>query len=66
METRIWTEKYRPSNFEGVVGQDDIVKRVKNLTNSMNIPQLNSYIKNNTKENPKLTAPHHHINQNCQ
>ncbi len=36
----IWTEKYRPSKFEDVVGQDEIVKRVKNLTNSMNIPHM--------------------------
>jgi replication factor C small subunit len=39
-DTSIWTEKYRPKDFEGVVGQDEIVKRVKNLTNSMNIPHL--------------------------
>lgn len=36
----IWTEKYRPSKFEEVVGQDEIVKRVKNLTNSMNLPHM--------------------------
>lgn len=36
----IWTEKYRPSKFEDVVGQDEIVKRVKNLTTSMNIPHM--------------------------
>ena len=36
----IWTEKYRPSKFEEMVGQEDIVKRVKSLTNSMNIPHL--------------------------
>ena len=36
----IWTEKYRPSKFEEVVGQDEIVKRVMNLTNSMNIPHM--------------------------
>ena len=39
-DTSIWTEKYRPKVFEDVVGQDEIVKRVKNLTNSMNIPHL--------------------------
>ena len=38
--TDIWTEKFRPKNFEELVGQDEIVKRVKNLTNSMNIPHL--------------------------
>ncbi|HLD98014.1 MAG TPA: replication factor C small subunit [Candidatus Nanoarchaeia archaeon] len=40
MESDIWTEKYRPSKFEEVVGQEDIVKRVKSLTNAMNIPHL--------------------------
>jgi len=36
----IWTEKYRPSKYEGVVGQDEIVKRVKNLSASLNIPHM--------------------------
>lgn len=36
----IWTEKYRPSVFEEIVGQEEIMKRVKNLTNSMNIPHM--------------------------
>ncbi len=36
----IWTEKYRPSKFLEVVGQDDIVKRVESLVNSLNIPHL--------------------------
>jgi len=36
----IWTEKYRPGKFQEVVGQDDIVKRVESLTNSLNIPHL--------------------------
>jgi len=40
MTNDIWTEKYRPKNYEEVVGQDEIVKRVKALTNSMNIPHL--------------------------
>jgi len=40
MANEIWTEKYRPKTFEEVVGQDEIVKRVKALTNSMNIPHL--------------------------
>ena len=34
------TEKYRPSRFYELVGQDEIVKRVEGLTNSMNIPHL--------------------------
>ncbi len=40
MVSEIWTEKYRPSKFNEVVGQNDIVKRVESLTNSMNIPHL--------------------------
>jgi replication factor C small subunit len=36
----IWTEKYRPKKFEEVVGQDDIIKKVQNLTKAMNIPHL--------------------------
>ncbi|PIN94969.1 replication factor C small subunit [Candidatus Pacearchaeota archaeon CG10_big_fil_rev_8_21_14_0_10_30_48] len=36
----IWTERYRPRKFEELVGQEDIVKRVKSLTNAMNIPHL--------------------------
>ena len=39
-ETSIWTEKYRPKKFKEIVGQDDIIKRVENLTKSMNIPHL--------------------------
>ena len=38
--SEIWTEKYRPKKFEDMVGQEDIVKRVHSLTNSMNIPHL--------------------------
>ncbi len=38
--TTIWTEKYRPKKFEEVVGQDEIIKKVQNLTKSMNIPHL--------------------------
>jgi len=40
MASEIWTEKYRPSKFFKVMGQDDIVKRVESLTNSLNIPHL--------------------------
>lgn len=36
----IWTEKYRPEKFEEVVGQHEIVKRVKSLVQSINIPHL--------------------------
>jgi replication factor C small subunit len=40
MTSEIWTEKYRPQKFEEVVGQEDIVKRVSSLTDSLNIPHL--------------------------
>ncbi len=40
MTSEIWTEKFRPSQFFEVVGQDEIVKRIKALTNSLNIPHL--------------------------
>ncbi len=36
----IWTEKYRPSKFSEIVGQDDVVKRAEALTNSLNIPHM--------------------------
>jgi len=36
----VWTEKYRPQKFDEVVGQDEIVKRVKSLVNSVNLPHL--------------------------
>ena len=39
-DTTIWTEKYRPKKFEGVVGQEDIIKKVQSLTKSLNIPHL--------------------------
>jgi len=40
MASGIWTEKYRPAKFLELVGQDQIVKRVEALTNSLNIPHL--------------------------
>jgi replication factor C small subunit len=36
----IWTEKYRPVKFEEIVGQEEIIKRVHNLTNSLNVPHM--------------------------
>ena len=39
-EANIWTEKYRPGKFEEVVGQQEIIKRVKSLVQAMNIPHL--------------------------
>jgi replication factor C small subunit len=40
MVSEIWTEKYRPSKFNEIVGQNNIIKRIEALTNSMNIPHL--------------------------
>ncbi len=40
MTSEIWTEKYRPSLFSEVVGQDEIIKRVQGLVNTLNIPHL--------------------------
>lgn len=39
-QTDIWTERYRPEKFEEVVGQQEIVKRVKSLVQALNIPHL--------------------------
>lgn len=38
--SEVWTEKYRPKKFEEVVGQEEIIKRVQSLVNSLNIPHL--------------------------
>ena len=40
MVSEIWTEKYRPSKFSEIVGQDNTIKKVESLTNSLNIPHL--------------------------
>lgn len=40
VESHIWTEKYRPKTFEDVVGQNDIIKNVRNLVKSLNIPHM--------------------------
>src|SRR3989344_4312186 len=40
MVSEIWTEKFRPVEFSELVGQEEIVKRVKSLVNSLNIPHL--------------------------
>jgi len=36
----IWIEKYRPSSFDEVVGQDIIVSRVKAMTEQENVPHM--------------------------
>lgn len=40
VDTSIWTEKYRPKKFDELVGQEEIIKKVENLTKSLNIPHL--------------------------
>lgn len=40
MTTKIWTEAYRPEKFSELIGQDEVVKRVQSLTNSLNIPHF--------------------------
>jgi replication factor C small subunit len=40
MISNIWTEKYRPKNFSEIVGQEESIKRIESLTNSLNIPHL--------------------------
>jgi len=39
-QTDIWTERYRPAKFDEMVGQQEILKRVKSLVQAMNIPHL--------------------------
>lgn len=39
-ETAIWTEKYRPREFEDIVGQNEIVARVKAFVENKNMPHL--------------------------
>lgn len=39
-DSEVWTEKYRPRKFEDMVGQEEIIKRVRSLVNSNNIPHL--------------------------
>jgi replication factor C small subunit len=39
-QSDIWTEKYRPSTFAEVVGQQEILKRVQSLVQALNIPHL--------------------------
>ena len=36
----MWTEKYRPKDFSDIIGQDEIVRRVKALVESKDMPHL--------------------------
>ncbi|MEK6974272.1 MAG: replication factor C small subunit [Nanoarchaeota archaeon] len=40
MADSIWTEKYRPSNFSEIIGQDIIVERVQAFVKNKNMPNL--------------------------
>ncbi len=40
MESKIWIEKYRPKTFDEVVGQREIVKRVKAFVQHKNVPNM--------------------------
>jgi len=40
MDTEIWVEKYRPRTLDEVVGQDDVIKRLKGYVERKNIPHL--------------------------
>jgi replication factor C small subunit len=40
MEHTIWTEKYRPHAFDEMVGQKDIVSRIKAFVESKNMPHV--------------------------
>jgi replication factor C small subunit len=39
-DSDIWTEKFRPQVFDEVFGQQEIIKRVRSLVQSLNIPHL--------------------------
>ena len=40
MDSQLFTEKYRPSTFDEIKGQKEIIKRVKALVESKNIPHM--------------------------
>ena len=40
MSLQIWTEKYRPVNFKEIEGQEEIIRRIKSLVESKNIPHM--------------------------
>lgn len=39
-QSDIWTERYRPTKFEEVVGQQEVVKRIRSLVQALNIPHI--------------------------
>jgi len=40
MASNIWTEKYRPQNFEEIKGQQEIISKIKAFVKSGNMPHL--------------------------
>jgi len=40
MSSQIWTEKYRPVKFNEIIGQENIVKRVKSFVEQKNLPHM--------------------------
>ncbi|MFH1276390.1 MAG: replication factor C small subunit, partial [Candidatus Woesearchaeota archaeon] len=40
MESAIWTEKYRPSSFDEIKGQQEIVEKLKAFVAQQNLPHL--------------------------
>jgi replication factor C small subunit len=40
MEHLLWTEKYRPRTFDDIIGQDEIVTRIRTFIASKNMPHL--------------------------
>ncbi len=40
MDSSIWTEKYRPSTFEEIKGQKEIVEKIKAFVQAKNLPHL--------------------------
>lgn len=40
MDSALWAEKYRPADFGDIMGQDEIVKRIKAFVKRQNLPHL--------------------------
>lgn len=40
MDSALWAEKYRPADFSDIMGQDEIVKRIKAFVKHQNLPHL--------------------------
>jgi len=39
-DTEIWVEKYRPKTLDEVVGQDEVIQRLKGYVARKNLPHL--------------------------